>query len=120
GGYWDWTQPESLAAELREPLTTLKAGVASDIIETSSSLQIVRVLERTEARTLAFEEVQEQIRRDIIAEKHQVKAKEVIEELRASCVVETMFDNEKAADPATPAGETAGTARISAFSRDES
>lgn len=120
GGYWDWTQPESLAAELQEPLTGLSPGEPSDIIETATSLQIVQVLERNDARTLAFEEVQERIRKEIIAEKQKAQAQKVLDELRATCVVETMFDDEKQGDPATPAGETARSPRISAFSSEGS
>jgi parvulin-like peptidyl-prolyl isomerase len=103
GGIWDWTQAESLLTELQEPLSKLPPKTPSQIITTPTALQIVQVVERREAKTKPFEEVQEQIRKDITEARHKARVKEVLEELRQECVVTTIFDDKPDADSATPA-----------------
>jgi parvulin-like peptidyl-prolyl isomerase len=106
GGHWDWTQPESVAEELQAPLTELAIKTPSGIIATDKALQIVQVTERRPLRVKPFEEVQDQIRQDILNERHAAKAKQVLDELRSRSVVVTMFDAEQTDSSATPAENT--------------
>jgi len=117
GGHWDWTQLDSLAAELQEPLRTLPPNKPSGVVRTPNNLQIVQVLERRDARVRPFEEVQDQIRQELRSQRQQDLAKEIIEELRATTVVETMFDAPTTADSASPAEERPSSKRFSANSR---
>jgi hypothetical protein len=107
GGLWDWTQYESLLAELQQPLSKLPLKTPSQLIKTPTGLQIVQVVERREIKTKPFEDVQEQIRQELTEARHKARVKEVLAELRSQCVVTTIFDGAEEADPATPAANKA-------------
>ncbi len=95
GGHWDWTQPDSVAnADVRKALQTLKPNEISPVITTPTSLQLVKVTARREAGHLPLEEVQEEIRQQIITEFREERARAVVEELRANAVIKTIFDGE--------------------------
>ncbi|HWL10510.1 MAG TPA: peptidylprolyl isomerase [Planctomicrobium sp.] len=95
GGHWDWTQPASIAiAEVRKELETLKPGKISKPIKSFTGMQIVKVLERREAGHQPLEEVQEEIRMQIIEEWREGRVKEVMKEVMETAVIETMFDTE--------------------------
>jgi parvulin-like peptidyl-prolyl isomerase len=117
GGHWDWTQPESLPAELKETLQTLPPGKPSGLIRTETNLQIVRIVERKDERVRPFEEVQDQIRKDLRSQSQQDRAKKIVDELKASAVIETMFDSPTITASATPAEETPSPPRFSTISR---
>ena len=107
GGIWDWTQYESLLTELQEPLSKLPPNNPSAIIATSNGLQIVQVVERREMKSKSFEEVQEKIREEITEARHKARVEEILKELRAECVVTTIFDDKDGASPASPAANEA-------------
>ncbi|WP_437227353.1 peptidylprolyl isomerase [Planctomicrobium sp. SH661] len=95
GGHWDWTQPESVAnPEIRKVLQKMKTGEISPVLVTNASLQIIKVTGRREAGNQPLEEVQEDLRQQIISEFREKRASEVVAEIRAKAVVETMFDDE--------------------------
>ncbi len=95
GGHWDWTQPNSVAnPDIRKALEGLKAGQHSKVISTPTALQIVRVTERREAGTQPLDEVQEDIRMQIIEEWREERVKAVMDEVKASAVIETIFDKD--------------------------
>lgn len=108
GGHWDWMQSESIAnAKVRSALDQLEVGRLSDVITSENSLQIVRVTGRREVEHTPFSEVQEGIRKRLTEEWKQARADEVIQELKAKSVVETIFDGRETtpsttANPASP------------------
>jgi hypothetical protein len=95
GGHFDWTRPESVAdAGLREALETLKTGDVSGPIETDSACMLVKITESQPARTVPFEEVQEELRKSITERKKQERLDSVVAKIRSKAVIETMFDGE--------------------------
>ncbi len=116
GGHWDWMQAESIAnAKVRVALDELEVGRLSDVITSENSLQVVRVTGRRAETQTPFEEVQDEIRTRLMQEWKQARAEEIITELKAQSVVETMFDGrepaqQKTASPATMERRPAGFA----------
>lgn len=95
GGNWDWTKEDSLADQkLNEELFSLDAGAISRIIETPQHFRIIRVTEREEARVTPFEELQLELRKEIIARKRQEKTAEVLEKLKQTATIMTIFDDD--------------------------
>ncbi|SFI26818.1 peptidylprolyl isomerase [Planctomicrobium piriforme] len=93
GGHWDWTQPASIAnTDVKAALEKLKPGEISKIISNATALQVVKVTERREAGSQPLEEVQEDIRQQIIEEWREERVVAVLAEVRANAVVETIFD----------------------------
>ncbi|QDU39825.1 Foldase protein PrsA precursor [Maioricimonas rarisocia] len=94
GGHWDWTQFESIAnQDVSEALQRLSVGETSGVVEGEKALQLVRVVDRRAARYTPFEDVQNEIRDRLRAEKRRVAAEEILTELRETAVIETMFDD---------------------------
>jgi hypothetical protein len=63
GGYHDWTNSGSLASEtLDQAIFTLPVGRLSDRLEDNEGFHIVRVIERTEAGRVPFEQAQVDIK----------------------------------------------------------
>ncbi len=94
GGDWgDWTTIGSLADERLEALLfEIPIGKISDPHEGESDFQLVQVVERQEAGYRPFEELQNEIEKQL----HQQQALEmqakVVEELRQNAHIETVFD----------------------------
>ena len=77
GGYHDWTSRGSLASEtLDQAIFTLPVGRLSERLEDSEGFHIVRVIERTEAGRVPFEQAQVDIKETLRKEhiKSQVTA----------------------------------------------
>lgn len=95
GGHWDWTQPASVAnADVRNALETLRAGEISPVLSSPTQLQLVKVNQRREAGHQPFEEVQEEIRLQIIDEYREQKVKEILADMKAKAIIETLFDED--------------------------
>lgn len=98
GGQHDWTQPSSAASpEIRKALTELRAGQCSDILKTNGTLNVVLVEERREAGHTPFDEVQLEIRKQIISEWKEARSKAIFQELRDAAVIETIYDGSSSA-----------------------
>ncbi|QDV52806.1 peptidylprolyl isomerase [Gimesia fumaroli] len=92
-GQWGWTRRGSLAEpEIEEALFTLPIGQTSQVFETSTSFQIVKVNDRKEAGHIPFADVQGKLEQSMINEARMKATKEILEELHAKAVIETMFD----------------------------
>jgi len=99
GGHWDWTQPASIAnADVRKILETMKTGHVSAVIESSANVQFVKVLERREAGFVPLDEVQEEIRQQIIDEWREARIEVVMAEIKETAVIENLFDTEDSAE----------------------
>lgn len=99
GGHWDWTQPDSVAnPDIRKALQTLKRGETSAVLTTGSSLQIVKVTDRRESGHQPLEEVQEDLRQQIIGEFRERRAAEVVADIRKNAIIETVFDEDSSAE----------------------
>jgi hypothetical protein len=93
GGHWDWTQPGSVAdPELRRTLGELAVGETSGGLPGEKSWVIVKVTGKRPERTTPFVEVQDELRKRIEERRRKDRIKAVLDEVRASAVVETMFD----------------------------
>jgi parvulin-like peptidyl-prolyl isomerase len=93
GGHWDWTQPGSVAdPELRRTLGELAVSETSGGLPGEKSWVIVKVTGKRPERTTPFVEVQDELRKRIEERRRKDRIKAVLDEARASAVVETMFD----------------------------
>ncbi|WP_437190612.1 peptidylprolyl isomerase [Planctomicrobium sp. SH527] len=99
GGHWDWTQPGSVAnSEVRQALETLKPGATSGLIVSPTSVQVIKVTERKNAGTQPLDEVQEEIRMQIIEEWREQRSKVVLAEVRKNAVIETIYESKEDLD----------------------
>jgi hypothetical protein len=104
GGQRDWTSRGSLvSAELDQALFGLPVGAMSQIIETPTGFNIIRVLERKEIVRTPFTEAQVEIRKKIKDQRTDAQIKAYLEQLRKDVPVWTVFDN--------PSGKDARPAR---------
>ena len=95
-GIWDWTEPGSLANDdVNEVLASLPPGKISQVIDSGSSLQLVKILDRREAGFKPFEELQSEIQSILEKEQRGDTARDVVKELLQTAVVRTIFDQEK-------------------------
>ena len=91
-GQWGWTRRGSLAEpEIEEALFELPIGQTSQVFETTTSFQIVKVNDRKEAGHIPFADVQGKLEQSMISEARMKATKEILDELYAKAVIETMF-----------------------------
>lgn len=95
GGQYDWTGKGSLASEVIDAaIFSVELNKLSEILEDDRGFHIVRVLERTKARQIPFEEAQKEIKETIQKEKREAKIREVLESLKTSTTIWTIYDDE--------------------------
>lgn len=96
GGYWDWTRRGDLKEkQVEELLFRLPVGKLSDVITTDESYEIVKVLEREEARTVPFEEVQEEIDLALRRQLREKSTDGILADLKARAEITTIFDDDE-------------------------
>lgn len=96
GGYHDWTNKGSLAAEeIDRAIFSMPVGRLSRVIESKIGLHIVRVIERREASQIPFTEAQVEIKKKLREEKVKKAGEQYIAKLRAEIDVWTIFDDEE-------------------------
>lgn len=94
GGHWDWTKQDSLAdKELDKELFSLPKGGISKILESPQHFRILRITEREDAHVTPFEELQSDLRKEILAEKRKEKTAEVLKKLKETATIQTIFDD---------------------------
>lgn len=99
GGHFGWTEAGSLAdQEVERALFEMPVGSVSEIFEDRTFFQLVKVTDRQDAGRVPFEEVQDEIRGKLEKENRRELAERVLEELRASATIATMFDEKKTAE----------------------
>ncbi|QDT44669.1 Foldase protein PrsA precursor [Gimesia alba] len=92
-GQWGWTRRGSLAEpEIEKALFELPIGQTSQVYETANSFQIIKVNDRKEAGHIPFADVQGKLEQSMISEARMKATKEILEELHAKAVIETIFD----------------------------
>lgn len=97
GGFCDWTRLESLGDDnLRGALINTPVGDVSEVLINDNSFQVVQVLERKEAGVTPFEEVQTKIETKLGNEARRLMTDKVLDELKATAIIETIFDPPKA------------------------
>jgi hypothetical protein len=97
GGLNDWTSQGALASKpLDETLFGIEPGKLSQVIEDGRGYHIIRVLERTDAGKIAFEEVQTEIRETIKQQKISAQYKAIAQKIKSSSKVWTVFDDDPA------------------------
>lgn len=89
GGFWEWTNAGSLASkELDQALFEMPVGEEFAMIESKEGINIVVVLDRQEAGTMAFESVQTDIKNELKMAAQQKFIKELLTELRENATIE--------------------------------
>jgi hypothetical protein len=105
GGVWDWTSQGAMRfAALDKALFALPLGAMSQVLEDDRSVQIVRVIERTEAGVISFEEKQREIKKLIVDARIKKKKEEFVQKMMAEYKPQiwTVFD-QPAANEGQPA-----------------
>jgi parvulin-like peptidyl-prolyl isomerase len=93
GGHWDWTQMGSLSnPQVERQLFELGVGEIGQVIAEEHAFQLVRVIERRPHRVTPFEEVQADLRKELIEQKKKTLADDVVKRLKEDAVITTMFD----------------------------
>ncbi|MEZ6053884.1 MAG: peptidylprolyl isomerase [Planctomycetaceae bacterium] len=93
GGNWDWTQKGSLAdEEIERMLFELNVGEIGQVVAGKQAYHLVRVTDRRPDRIKPFEEVQNEIREEILAEWKSGVEADIIKKLKKDAVITTMFD----------------------------
>jgi PPIC-type PPIASE domain len=93
GGLHDWASRGSLrSAALDQALFQLPPSVMSRILEDDEGYHIIRIVERTEARTAPFSEAQVDIRKQLHDGGQDQRKKDYIEKLRQRTPIWTVFD----------------------------
>ncbi len=99
-----WLVPGALAdKELEKEVWSIPEGQTTKIYERDDRLELFRVVQREDAQTTPLQEVQHQIEQKLKDQKFKASRKAVLDELKASANVITIFDNEVAeSKPASP------------------
>lgn len=96
GGYFDWTNQGSLASKILDKnLFELPIGRLSAIIEDAQGFHIIRVVERTEATRVPFEDAQSEIKKKLIDERVNAQRDKYVADLRERTPVWTIFEGER-------------------------
>ncbi|MFN0195979.1 MAG: peptidylprolyl isomerase, partial [Planctomycetaceae bacterium] len=94
GGDWgDWTTVGSLTDEkLEATLFEIPIGAVSEPYESESDYRLVKVVERQQAGYRPFEDLQDEIEKQLNQQQAQELQAKVVEELREHAHIETIFD----------------------------
>ena len=69
GGYFGWLKMDELKPEVREAISRREVGEVTELLDTGEQFYIVKYLGHKEAGTVAFEAVEDQLRRTIKVKK---------------------------------------------------
>lgn len=95
GGEWDWIECDCLAdRSVEDILFELPKGGISDLIVRDDRFELVRVVDRQDAGSTPFEDVQVKIEKMLLKELTESAIRDFLNNLRESAAVETIFDNE--------------------------
>ena len=98
GGHFGWTEAGSLVDKrVERALFSLPVGTVSQVFEDGGSFQLVKVIDRQEAGKIPFDDLQEKIRETLDKESRQKLAEGVLEDLRKTAVITTIFDGKNSA-----------------------
>lgn len=93
GGLWKWTEQGSIKAkEVDAALFELPVGEISQPIETQTSIEIIRVTDRTPAGHQPFEDVQDEIKNQLKAANFQRRVNELLKDLTEKASIEKFTD----------------------------
>ncbi|HLJ10960.1 MAG TPA: peptidylprolyl isomerase [Planctomycetaceae bacterium] len=112
GGLWGWTAKGNLRdKEVETALFERPKGEVGEPIETPLGIEIIRVIDRTEADYEPFESVQEDIKNQLKSTLFQKRVAELMKELTEKATIEKFTDRRSAAPPAsTPPSRSAAPA----------
>ena len=103
GGQWDWTQKGSFSEDrVEKELFTLEIGTNSQVFEGDGYFQIVQPIAREDGGHVGFEEVQADIKKKMAEQERTREMKRVVDELKQTAVISTIFTESKKSDPSKP------------------
>jgi len=93
GGLWGWTEEGSLKTkEIEEAVFEQPVGQIGPPIETSTSIDIIRVIDRTDAAYQPFETVEDQIKAQLKEAASQKRYTNLMKELNENATIERLMD----------------------------
>lgn len=96
GGDWGWMQSGSLSnKEIEQALFDLPLGTISQVFVDDEAYRLVKVNDRKPAGHVPLAEVQDEIKSKLLEQAHEDAKRNVIDELYASAVIETIFDEDQ-------------------------
>ncbi len=96
GGQMGWTREGSLANKnVERALFELPVGEISAPITDKDSFILVRIMDRKQKSRKSFDEVQQEIEKQLQIEHRNRLLKETMAELKQNAVIQTIFDDEK-------------------------
>ncbi|MBU0677722.1 MAG: peptidyl-prolyl cis-trans isomerase [Verrucomicrobia bacterium] len=94
GGDWGWMKLDDLKQQLRDSISDLKAGEISEVIETEDDFFIVKIEARKDSAITPFEEVKEEIERELERLEQEQVYRTWIDRLRAKYHVKVFHTDE--------------------------
>ncbi|MFN9420516.1 MAG: peptidylprolyl isomerase [Pirellula sp.] len=92
GGYYDWTTKSALKSKVIDDVVfSIEPQKLSQIIEDTDGFHIVRVIERKNAQTVPFHEVQPEIKKKIVEIKKKQLEKDYMQKVRETTPVWTRW-----------------------------
>lgn len=93
GGDLGWLKVEDLPEFFQDVLQGMKPGDISQVLRESSGFRIVKLLEREAGRTYSFDEVRNQLQRNLEQEKLAAAYEQYVQELRGKFYVNMIGSN---------------------------
>ncbi|MEL6547123.1 MAG: peptidylprolyl isomerase [Myxococcota bacterium] len=100
GGELGWVVRGRMPAEFEQVAFTLEPGTVSDVVQTRSGFEVIKVWERQPEKRRALEEVGKTIRTSLEARERNKRRRDVLKQLQEGAKVETFleFDTGRKAD----------------------
>lgn len=96
----DWTRRDQIASEaMAHWLFSLPVGTLSPVLDDVGGVCVIRVLERRQSRAITMEEAADTIRQELLAQQQKNAEVAVINALRQTAQIWTIFDVAPAATP---------------------
>jgi parvulin-like peptidyl-prolyl isomerase len=93
GGLWGWTEQGSLKTkEIEDAVFEQPIGQIGQPVETPTSIDIIRVIDRTDAGYQPFETVQDQIKTHLKNAAFQKRVVDLMKELNENATIEKLTD----------------------------
>jgi parvulin-like peptidyl-prolyl isomerase len=103
GGDLGWFARGRMPPEFDNVAFNLEAGKVSNVVETKTGFEIIKVWEKKAERQRPLDEVKENIKNSLLARKRNEKRREILRDLKANAKIEQLITFEQPAGATPPA-----------------